>query len=814
MSTQKINVAKEGGDLNKLDSKESQHIIDEITAICNSLGKLDENDGTYMKDRDCKACLKEIVRYLSSTSSDQAARVTLGSLNVIKSDLIPLMNQYCDFNDGDIDLFALILRLCTNLSSSAKLFFENQDIPTESVEKQLYNKLNNQLQSVKEAFANDDLIWITLNKHLRHNTEDEITFERLIILIRNILQIPTIQNVGINQGYDTHDMCLHHMDKSGMLNTIIHIASNTQFGTEFCFHITEIIYFMLRDQNPKTLALAKLNNQKCKLDELDVDKKRLAELSARERRRKRAESRDLMTSFRFKHTSFTVQNCRSLGDKPLVMRRPPESRESIKFDKGKVDLRKAKNKKPLTSETPMLNSDKNLKSSRYAYSLKLFCKEFLEKVYANYMQQIKHNLIQKKVQDEDEAYYLWAIQFFTAFNRHSNLSMDNISENLSTSTLHFIQIMITSYLDKIKIEKKNFHDSSNKLHLSLRAYREILLLIKSIDKESEFFKTAETIQRKIFSEVEYSTLLLIMFQQYNEPKHSIHYLCDLIQTNSVFLELLQEYSSNHEPVENPDEVLKEKSSKRKRKMDFRAAQSVMKYCCPFVVSAHLSVLRNFKSNEDATNMAILKLFEGIAFDCKNEIILFQASIFQCLLEIMDYDQSLPGYDRFKKLGMHLMEKFGAMANKRRWMFQELLFCKTFNDAMEIQDAIDPPPVMPVFDENLDSENINSTEAQESTSQNFTSSFQQARNESLADLLAELDATDDDEDDDEHDGDDDDNGGGRDGGGGGSDGDGGGGDDDDELLTVTDEPLHSHESQPSIENPDVVASNENSIQLLD
>lgn len=737
---------------------ESQRIIDEITAICNSLGKLDENDGTYMKDRDCKACLREMLRYLASNSDGQVARLTLGSLNVIKSDLIPLIVQYCDFNEGDSDLFGLILRLCTNLTSSANLFFENQDIPTEIADKQLYDQLCDRLQRFKEAFANDELVWCTLNTHLRHNTEDEIAFERLIILIRNILQIPSNtegQAVGLNPGYDSHDTCLNHMEKSGMLSSIIHVASNTQLGTEFCFHINEIIYYMLRDQNPKTLAMARSSAFKRSLDDLDEDKKRLAELSARDKRMRKANNRDLALSYKFKHTSFTVRNCRGLGDAPLITRRPLDSRESIKFDQGKVDLRKARNKKPLESRTPILNSDSNVRASKFAYSLKIFCKQFVEKVYANYMQQIKHNLIQKKAQEEDEAYYLWAIQFFTAFSRHLHLPIDHISENLSTSSLHFIQILITNYLDKIKIEKKKFHGASNKLHLSLRAYREILLLIKSIDRDSEYFETAEKIQKKLFSEVEYSSLLLTMFQQYDEPKHSAHYLKDLIQTNSIFLELLQEYSSTHAPVENPDGAPKEKpTKKRKKKMDLRAANSLMRYCCPYVIAAHLKVLESFKTNDENTNVAILSLFEGIAYDCKNEIMLFQASILRCLLEIMSYDPSMPGYDGFKALGEHLMKEFGAMANKRRWMFQELLFCKTFTDVTEIQDAINPPPVMPEADERLvySPQNTDSAEAQEiipqETSQTTPPSLQPTHNDSLADLLAELGDSDDDDDDDD------------------------------------------------------------------
>ena len=91
---------------------------DDLIAACNSLGQLDANDGVYMKDRDCKTCLKEVIRALNNDDKQLSIRCLLGDMNIINSDLIPIINQYCDFNDGDIDLFNLVLRLCTNLTSS------------------------------------------------------------------------------------------------------------------------------------------------------------------------------------------------------------------------------------------------------------------------------------------------------------------------------------------------------------------------------------------------------------------------------------------------------------------------------------------------------------------------------------------------------------------------------------------------------------------------------------------------------------------------------------------------------------------------
>lgn len=725
--------------------KDTQYIIDDLTAACNSLGKIDENDGTYMRDRDCKPCLRELLRFLNVNDNNHTARCLLGSINVIKSDMIPLIVQYCDFTDGDSDLFSLILRICTNLTTSLHILFNERELPVDQDDikqrEMVKGKLLKGLYGFKEAFASDEKIWSTLNVHLRGNVDEEVVFERLIILIRNILHIPVDStfDLGVHSEFDVHDMCLHRMDKSGILNTLIYLMSDTQRGAEYCFHITEIVYLMLRDQNPETLASARANSFKRKLCDDDVDKKRYQELRERNRREQLRLGRNVTST---RHATFAIQNYRSLGEKPLMTRKIVNERQEVTFDGPKTELRKAKNQRPLDSETFMMISDKNLKISKISYGLKVFCKKFVEKIFNNYMQQIKHNLIQKRAQENDESYYLWALQFFSAFARHSLLHLDHISEILSTSTLHFIQTLITSYQDQIKLEKKKFPDLSKRLHLAVRAYREVLLLLKTAEESSDFTKTVETIKKNIFTELEYTTLLLNLFQQYDAPKHSHHYICDLIQTNDLFLNLLKNYSKSSKPLGE--------DSTGESKDDFATSVFISRYSHPHVIQLHLITLKNFEYNDDETNKAILSLFKRIVYDCKNQVVLFQTSVFRCLLKIME--SKLPYRAEFTELAKHLFYEFGRMANKRRWMYQELLFWKGSSDVIEIENAIDPPAVAPVDNEDdipapsgtLDSENEQEGEEHETgevVDHDKNNDGDEGRLQLLAELLASSDSED-------------------------------------------------------------------------
>uniref|UniRef100_A0A6G1SJT6 Protein timeless n=1 Tax=Aceria tosichella TaxID=561515 RepID=A0A6G1SJT6_9ACAR len=654
--------------------RDSQSIFDDLTVACNSLGKLDVNDGVYMKDRECKACLKEIIRILHNDTKKHQARITLGKYNIVRADLIPLIVQYCDFNDGDRELFTLILKLATNITSSVLLIFD--EMPTEPESIKTYNQILEGLSSYKEAFADDPRIWHTLNTYLRHLDDDETLFERVLILIRNILHIPVdvSADLGVKGGSNAHELCVNHMAKSGILQTFVQVASETKKGTEFCFHIIEIVYLILRDQNPITVASAtQPNTLKRKLEADDPDKKKLLELLARDKMEREVKERSARIP-RFKGTVFSVSNLTGLGHNPMVTGRIVKSRDDISYDSKKTQLRKAKNKKPLPKETnSAFQSDENTTTTSVTASVKMFSKLFVEKVYANYMQQIKFNLMQKKAAENDETYYLWAIQYFMPFSRHLYLDLSHISETLSTSTIHYIQILITDYQERLKLEKKRsqYEKISQRLHLAIRAYKEILATYQFVKPDSDLYGGIEATKKTIFSEIEYNTLIVTQFRHYVSSKHSPGYLRDLIKTNHVYLELIEDY---HKSLNDP----------------MLTTHFVNNYCIPEILSAYSETLRDFKTNETALNLNILKFFERVVHDCKNEVMLMQASLLRCLLEIHDYHPSFPGYHGFVALTKHVMAAFGEMIHKKRWVMQELLFWKTRNDVIEIENAVDPP----------------------------------------------------------------------------------------------------------------------------
>ena len=136
--------------------------------------------------------LIEILRQLRRDDDNHTIRRSLGQIEVVQSDLIPLIRD----NKNDPDLFQLVLRLLVNLTNPEILLFR-EELPEDKVTRKYYLELQAHRRKYKAAFA-DAGLWEGLSgkmaeilgKDWAERTEDEQeTVERILILTRNVLQV-------------------------------------------------------------------------------------------------------------------------------------------------------------------------------------------------------------------------------------------------------------------------------------------------------------------------------------------------------------------------------------------------------------------------------------------------------------------------------------------------------------------------------------------------------------------------------------------------------------------------------------------------
>ncbi|XP_059046079.1 protein timeless homolog [Achroia grisella] len=534
----------------------------ELSATCNALGTFDKRSGKYLIDDFTLNTVKDLIRYLRRDGEDHEIRRHFGQTKVLQTDLLPMLIDHWEHTD----LFDVTLRLLVNLTNPALLLYR-EEVPVERTARHNYLQILSHLQSYKEeAFSKVDT-WNVFAKKLAKILEidwserDEDTglvIERILILIRNVLHVPADLDKEKRPENDAsvHDQVLWALNQSGILDIILYMSSENE--KQYFMHIIEIISHLLREQNPTSLADAALQRS---VDEKLRDEQELLSIriSENKNRLNKIKQYSATRHSRFGGT-YIVQNMKSISDHELICLKPLNKISNINFNGSKKSkLVKPKNRRPVES---------GILERRSAFAIRLFlkefCIEFLNSSYNPLMHYVKDVLVRAKAQQNDESYYLWAVKFFMEFNRGHNFQVGLVSETMSVPMFHYVQQQMEKYYDMIKVEKKKFSTWVRRLHLALRAYKELLNTLLAMEKSNDLTvkESAKVLKSNIFYVLEYREFILTIFLSYDENKMPRSYLIDLVETIHLFLKMLEHYCKKTGLVVQKKARKKSKSKKK------------------------------------------------------------------------------------------------------------------------------------------------------------------------------------------------------------------------------------------------------------
>ncbi|KAM3967206.1 circadian regulator timeout [Aphomia sociella] len=535
----------------------------ELSATCNALGTFDKRTGKYLIDDFTLNTVKDLIRYLRRDGEDHEIRIHFGQTKVLQTDLLPMLIDHWE----NTELFDVSLRLLVNLTNPALLLYR-EEVPVERTARHNYLQILSHLQSYKEEAFTKVETWNLFAKKLAKILEvdwsdrDEDTglvIERILILIRNVLHVPADLDKERRPENDAsvHDQVLWALNQSGILDIILYMSSENE--KQYFMHIIEIISHLLREQNPTSLADAALQRS---IDEKLRDEQELLSLRISENkdRLNKIKQYSATRHSRFGGT-YVVQNMKSISDNELICLKPLNKISNINFSGSKKSrLVKPKNRRPVESGTM---------ERRSAFAIRLFlkefCIEFLNSSYNPLMHYVKDVLVRAKAQQNDESYYLWAVKFFMEFNRGHNFQVGLVSETMSVPMFHYVQQQMEKYYDMIKVEKKKFSTWVRRLHLALRAYKELLNTLLAMEKTSDptVKESAKVLKSNIFYVLEYREFILSTFLNYDENKMPRSYLIDLVETIHLFLKMLEHYCKKTGLVVQKKVRKKTKTKKKK-----------------------------------------------------------------------------------------------------------------------------------------------------------------------------------------------------------------------------------------------------------
>lgn len=591
-----------------VDDQQNQRVLfSEVVAVLNELGHYNRLTNTYQLNiQDHSSCLRDLIRLLRNDGQNFLVRRQMGLSNIVENDLLPIVEQHtveidCRVAESGKSIMDKVVRLLVDLTNPTVLHYRDQQIPKEDKhEAQIYLELQSLLANYKLAFSTHKRFWIVLSKHLttilelddeNRQLEDDLMLERIIVLIRNVLHIPLIvSRQQIEEDTNAHDRIIEQLNHSGILDIIQFMLASKEHN-QYIFHMIEIMYLIFREQDAEFLAKSVESNQSGtsqqslasnrSLYEREIDRKEFDEARVRDRQQ-RIQMMEKMKAddyTRFNGSAYVVKNLKSISDRDMICHRAYSKPEkAIDLNQNKVSQRRTRNRKPMienAGNNDSLGIKRIHRSNRQLRSILYeFCIKFLTETYNGFMFEIHSNLSRGNAQEHDETYFLWAIQFFMEFSRcrvneTPEMKYKQVYQTLSTSTFHYLQTLVDNYLEHLgqkKIFKNELTHWSKRLHCALRSYRELLYSLASLDRLNlaEASKTCHRIKSDIFTEPEYRELLLRLLQSYSEEQMSKAFLRDLIETNHVFLKMLDYHSkiSYNFKVK----VKKRKAKKRSKKV--------------------------------------------------------------------------------------------------------------------------------------------------------------------------------------------------------------------------------------------------------
>lgn len=531
----------------------------EISATCSALGYYEPSTNRYYADDNVLETLKDLIRYLRRDEDTHCVRRQLGETNVLVTDLLPLLKSYWEQDE----LFDVLLRLLVNLTTPPLILW-NEEAPTDKNMRNYYLRIEDHLQRYKESFT-DDTIWAILSSKLSKILELEYTdrgeenglmIERILVLVRNILYVPSDRDRDSRPDNDAnlHDHVLWALQQSGMLDIILFISSSDSEQIYY-MHVIELLSFLLREQSPQALASSELERNQ---QEKREDESRLLAIRHQENSKKKEKLKQYTSArhSRFGGT-FVVKSLKSISNNELIYHKPLNSLDKLDFDSHKIKQKTPKNRVPI----------KQVKTERHsAFSVRLFlkefCIEFLNGSYNALMRHVKGILVRASSDTHDESYYLWALRFFMEFNRLHKCEVKLVSETMSKESFHYVQQRMEHDFDMLQSDKKKLYLWSKRLHLALLAYRELLLSLSAMDKSTDALvvESARIIKSNIFYVIEYRELILTLLITFDELKMSDVYLKDLLETQHIFLKMLEAFCKQTGGVV----VAEKKKSKRKK----------------------------------------------------------------------------------------------------------------------------------------------------------------------------------------------------------------------------------------------------------
>lgn len=532
----------------KFHSSFSSDFIDpDILATIAALGSYEGTN--YIKGDECVICIGDIIKFLRIEDRKTCdIRRQIAASKTMEKDLLPILVKYFEEND----LLDAMLRLLVNLTMPALLSFEKEELTSkkDKLREKLFLEVTNYLRWYKDLFVFFNVMKVFSNQlgHLlqlgktNRTDEDDLMLERILIIIRNILHVPSdsLEDEQLHSSISTHDKLVISIVEYGVVDLLFYLCGNKD-EEQHCLLSLEIMNLIFRDFNADTLAMQKQSHDYAKVD------KELQELKAKEDLDKRCKQSIKNTRHSRFGGTFVVQGKKSITEKDLIYHKNIKKIKNLSFDEGKKIQRHTG-----YNSIARDNSSKRMSTAKIRSTLKDLASKFLDLCYNPLMKKTKAFLCRgQSTSDCDESFYLWSCAFFMEFNRKVGFKLELVAETLSSDTFAYILQIIFKFHEDIKGYSAKMVGpqkvGGQRLHFAITAYKEILqnLSLMVMSNDSKIKDISGIIQNIIFYQQEYRELPTLLLKQFSPRIFTKSYLIDLIECTHLYIRMLDAYTKSN-----------------------------------------------------------------------------------------------------------------------------------------------------------------------------------------------------------------------------------------------------------------------------
>ncbi|XP_023158675.1 protein timeless homolog [Ceratitis capitata] len=510
-------------------------LLADIDATCAALGYYD-ND-RYLAEPDALQGLRHLIWILRRDLENHEYRRHLGHSKVLQTDLVHMLHDYVQ----DEEYADALVRLLVILTNPTLLLYRDGP-PKDFHSRKVFMELIEILQGYKSAFTQDK-VWVPLYGILKkgleidwaiRSEEQSLMIERVLVLIRNVLQVPANPEAECRADNDAslHDQVIWALHQSGLMDLVLFVVSSSD-EHQFHLHGLEILCLLYREQTAESLADASLQRS---LAEKQRDEQEL--LAARRRERQRHQTKPPVARHSRFGGTYVIRNMKSVSDRDIICHQPLERVMSIDFDREKNQQKRSF--RHIKEEVQL--------TRRSAFSVRLclreFCIEILRSAYNTLVREVRRVLERNAgTGSHDDSYLLWAIRFFMEFNRLSGMQLELVSESLSVQCFHWVLTRMQHDMDMIVSDKKQARVWAKRLHVALQTFRELLLSLLALQKVKDDRALAlfDMLLNNVCYVLEYRETILHLLMNYNEAHSTKAYLRDVIETANIFIKMMEKF---------------------------------------------------------------------------------------------------------------------------------------------------------------------------------------------------------------------------------------------------------------------------------